>query len=128
MLDKEEFMGQAVKKWDGPIYDLMRAYSQLTYGNRFPRVVAGYAARKWVHQYARKHSLFPHCEDRYGQTLIERGDVPEDTFKFFLDDDIRDGIMNSYHERQCHVFSDSYATPPNLEPISVKIPIEDLKS
>ena len=110
-------------KWEGPIYDLMRAYSQLTYGAMTPRVMAGYAARKWVHQYARKYSTFPHCEDRYGQTLIERGDVPEDTFKFFLDDDVRERILNGYRERMSHIFGDQIP-PPNLEAILVTIPVD----
>ena len=114
----------AVKKWEGPIYDLMRAYSQLTYGNRFPRVCAGYAARKWVHQYAMKHSLFPHCEDRYGKTLIERGDEPEDTFKFFLDEDVKERMMNSYRERMSHIF-EAQVPPPNLEVIFVKVPVNE---
>lgn len=115
-------MAGAIRKWEGPIYDLMRAYSQLTYGNIFPRVVAGYAARKWVHEYAKKRSSFPHCEDRYGQTLIERGDVPEDTFKFFLDDDTKEMLMNGWRKRHECMFG--YKTePPNLEPIYVKVPI-----
>jgi hypothetical protein len=84
--------------------------------------MAGYAARKWVHEYARKHSTFPHCEDRYGETRIERGDVADDTFKFFLDDDVKEGIMQSYQERIGRMFS-SPAPPPNLEPIYVIIPV-----
>jgi hypothetical protein len=115
-------MSTAAKR-EGPIYDLMRAYSQLTYGAMTPRVMAGYAARKWVHQYAKKHSTFPHYEDRYGQTLIECGDVPEDTFKFFLDDYVRESILNGYRERMIHIFGDQ-VPPPNLEAILVTIPVD----
>jgi hypothetical protein len=117
-------MTDVIKKREGPIYDLMRAYSQLTYGNVFPRVIAGYAARKWVHEYARRHSSFPHCEDRYGKTLIERGDVPEDTFKFFLDNDVKEMIMAGYRERMSRIF-EPQVSPPDLEAILVKVPIEN---
>ena len=110
------------KKYEGPIYDLMRAYSQLTYGNIVPRVVAGYAARKWIHNYVQKHSRLPHCEDRYMQTIIEHGDIEADTVKFFLEEDIKESLMNSYRDRMMDTF-DSQTPPPNLDPIFVKVPI-----
>ena len=110
------------KNWEGPIYDLMRAYSQLTYGNMTPRVEAGYEARKWVHRYAREHFSFPHCENRYGDSVIERGDVLEDTFKFSLGGDMKDRLMNSYRERMSQMFADK-EPPPNLEPIYVVVPV-----
>jgi hypothetical protein len=110
------------EKWQGPIYDLIRAYSQLTYGAMAPRVAAGYAAKKWVHEYMKAHSSFPHREDYYGKSLIESGDIPEDTFKFFLDDDVKERMLNSWRERHECMFGDR-AEPPNLEPILVKVPV-----
>ena len=114
-----------VRKREGPIYDLIRAYSQLTYGNVFPRVAAGEAAKKWVHEYTKEHSTFPHDEGWYGKSWIESGDVPDDTFKFFLDDGAKERIMNSYRERMDHLF-EPQVPPPNLEDIFVKVPVGDL--
>lgn len=110
-------------KYEGPIYDLMCAYSTLTYGNRYPRVMAGEKAKRWVHEYILAHSTHPHREDWYDRSPIESGDVPEDVFKFYIDEDQIAGFMDAWRERHEGMFGDHIGRP-NLGPILVRIPVD----